>query len=295
MTNSRIVDLENVGVSYSERQALQECTLRIGAGESVAILGPNGAGKTTMLEVIAGFRRPSQGHATVFGVNPLEFDAPTLSRIGIVIQNWRDHSTWRVRDVIDLVEFSHHQVGRGSPEYTRELVEVMGLYDLLNSKLIKLSGGERRRVDTCLALISQPDLLILDEPTTALDPNLRHRFHELIAKIRGGETAVLWATHDLSEAEDNCERIVLLNHGRIIRDASPAELRSEVEGGVLVKWRDSAGNPRSQKVKDPDMKLRELVLEGGTEIRISDTSFEDVYLDLLNRMEIGDDASTRRI
>lgn len=283
--STSIINLQDVTVSYGDKDALSNCTLTVTPGESIAFLGPNGAGKTTTLEIIGGFRRPSKGKAQVFGKDPINFDAFDISRVGIVLQNWRDHALWPVKDLIDLVEYSHLQTGRADRDYTKELISVLGIADLLEKKFMKLSGGERRRVDTCLALISKPELLILDEPTTAFDPNLRRKFHQLMAELKDCDTTLLWATHDLLEAEQNCERILLLNHGVIVKDASPAELRAEVEGGVSIEWRDAAGNHHTEKTTNPDNRFRELVLSGARDIRVSATSFEDIYLELLEGME----------
>lgn len=285
-----IVNLSNVYVSYGNTDTLSDCTLNISAGESVAVLGPNGAGKTTMLEVICGFRRPSQGSVVVFGKNPLQFDSYDTGRLGIVLQHWRDHASWRVEDFISLVEFSHMQLdNRASKKYTQELIDILGIRSFLSNKLSKLSGGERRRVDTCLSLLSKPDLLILDEPTTAFDPSLRRKFHELMREVRQGCTTLIWATHDLYEAEQNCERIILLNRGSIVRDASPDELRLEVEKEVKVEWIDTEGVPHVEQCDNPDGKIRGLLLAGASNIRVTSVSFEDVYLDLLGEMELNNE------
>lgn len=282
---SSIVELTDVSVVYGDSAALSDISLDIAPGESVAILGPNGAGKTTMLEIISGFRRPSSGRVVVMGGDPLEFTAEVVSKLGIVLQNWRDHSMWRVEDLIKLVEYSHGQVGRSHHDYTQELIDVLGIKNLLGKTMLRLSGGERRKVDTCLALLSKPQLLILDEPTTAFDANGRRKFHELMRDLHDADTTLLWATHDLQEAEHNCDRIILLNKGVIVRDASPSVLRTEVSEGVCIEWRDSQGVLRSERTAHPDEKLRELVLAGAKDISMSASSFEDVYLDLLEGME----------
>lgn len=281
-----MITLTNVNVFYGQKKAIDNCSLTVEEGERVALVGPNGAGKTTLLEIIEGFRRPSSGMVRVFESDPLYFDANQVGRMGIILQSWRDHPLWLVKDFLDLIQYAHSQLGRGSAGLTRKLIETLGLEKVMGKRLIKLSGGERRRVDICISLMGEPELLVLDEPTTAFDPGIRRNFYDLILRLCEN-TTLLWATHDLSEVEKNCDRVLLLNTGRIIRDASPDDLRSEIDN-VTIKWRDTQGEIHSERTSSSDKKLAELIAGGAQNIRILETSFEDVYLDLLESHEEGE-------
>lgn len=281
------ISLQSVSIRYGDNLILDNCSLQVHKGESVAILGPNGAGKTTLLEVVEGLRKPSQGDVKVLGLNPLKASHEWSSRVGIVLQSWRDHFFWTTRELVALVESAHHNVGAGSKSLTRELINTLALESFLDKKIAKLSGGERRRLDVCLALLGDPDLLVLDEPTTAFDPAVRREFHDFMNSLRGSTTLV-WATHDLSEAEKNCDRIVLMSGGSIVADGSPEELRRSVEGGTLVEWREPDGTRKTHTTDDPNSFLAELASTPSvSDIKVSTTSFEDVYLRLIQ--DISDD------
>lgn len=278
------ISLNKVSLTYGDNLVLNDCSLEVSHGESVALLGPNGAGKTTLLEVIQGFRRPSTGHVAVLGSDPLRADYTWSSKVGIVLQGWRDHFFWSPRELIKLVELAHLNVGAGSKVNTNNLISMLALEPFMDKRIGRLSGGERRRLDVCLALLGEPEILFLDEPTTAFDPAVRREFHDFMESLKG-TTTIIWATHDLTEAERNCERIILMHEGSLVADATPDELRRSVQGGTVVEWTDEHGVRQSSTTDDPNTFLAELVSNPDiSDVRVSDTSFEDVYLKLLNKV-----------
>lgn len=281
VSGSTLVDLQGVSVRYGEKVAVDDCSLTINAGESVAFLGPNGAGKTTLLEVIEGFRAPSAGHVEVFGTNPLHFGPRETGRLGVVLQSWKDHAAWKVEEFLSLVEYAHKAV-RPAGGYTKtDLIGILNLGETLDKKLSKLSGGQRRRVDVCAAMLGAPELLILDEPTTAFDPEVHRNFHQFMNDIRS-TTTLIWATHDLNEAENNCDRIILLKQGKILYDNTPDGLRAMAAQGTMVQWRDRDGNVHSQVTDNPNELIVTVIAEGASDLKVGTNSFEEVYLDLIS-------------
>src|SRR5699024_9145372 len=278
------ISIDKINLTYGNHLVLDDCTLQVKHGESVALLGPNGAGKTSLLEVIQGFRRPSTGRVEVLGTDPLRANYKWSSKVGIVLQGWRDHFFWSPRELIKLVELAHLNVGAGSKNNTANLISVLDLEPFMDQRIGRLSGGERRRLDVCLALLGEPEILFLDEPTSAFDPAVRREFHDFMESLKK-TTTIIWATHDLTEAERNCERIVLMHDGRLAADATPDELRRSVQGGTTVEWTDEQGIRKNSTTDEPNTFLAELIaMPSVSDIRVNDTSFEDVYLELLNQV-----------
>jgi ABC-2 type transport system ATP-binding protein len=277
------IDVRNVSLQFGTRRVLDDCSFSAELGESIAFLGPNGAGKSSLLEVVQGLRRPSSGNVQVLGEDPFNasFDFP--SRMGVVLQNWRDHQSWKPRELIALVESAHRNLKDLEPDRVERLIADLGLEHLLDRKISFLSGGERRRLDVCLALLPNPEVLILDEPTTGFDPEVRRDFHDLMHSVRG-ESTLLWATHDLAEAQRNCDRVIVLRQGTIAADASTDELRNAVGSRPVVKWTDGDGAHEQEFDDRGNSLLVELAQKPGVKnIRVEEPSLEDVYLAILDR------------
>ncbi|MGV9310277.1 ABC transporter ATP-binding protein [Nonomuraea sp. NPDC003727] len=229
---STVVSVRGLRMSYGPREVLRGVDLDVRRGETVALLGPNGAGKTTTVEILEGFRRRTGGEVRVLGQDPATGGDAWRARLGVVLQDWRDHPRWRVATLLDHVA-AHYP----DPWDTGELLRALGLSRQAAAQVGRLSGGQRRRLDVALGIVGRPELLFLDEPTTGFDPEARREFHDL---IRGLDTTIVLTTHDLAEAEKLADRIAILVDGRIAVFGTPAELAHAVQAPSLVRWRDGA-------------------------------------------------------
>ena len=279
-----VVTTRGLRVRYGSRDAVDGVDLRVGAGEVVALLGPNGAGKTTTIEVLEGFRERSAGDARVLGVDPGRGDEAWRARIGVVLQSWRDHGRWRVRELLSYLALFYAPY-RAQVFDVDELLDLVGLTDHADARIGVLSGGQRRRLDVAAGLVGRPDLLFLDEPTVGFDPEARQGFHEVVRRLTG--TAVLLTTHDLAEAEKLADRIVVLVAGRVVADGTAAELAERIAGKAEVRYRlDGVEHVRS--VADATGFVRELFAEHGRRVEdlgVRRASLEDVYLSLVRESE----------
>jgi ABC-2 type transport system ATP-binding protein len=223
-----VIDVRGLRMRYGARDALTGVDFAARRGEVITLLGPNGAGKSTTIEILEGFRMRSAGEVSVLGVDPARGDERWRARIGVVLQSWRDHGRWRVRDL--LAHLGGYYTPYSTPERTRphdvdELLETVGLTEQAGQRLASLSGGQRRRLDVAVGLVGRPELLFLDEPTAGFDPRSRRDFHDLVHRLSDLEdTTILLATHDLAEAEQLADRILILAEGRIVADGSADQL-----------------------------------------------------------------------
>lgn len=225
---------------YGAVEALKGITLDIEAGEVVAMLGPNGAGKTTSISLLLGLRKPTSGTARLFGLNPT--DRRARSRTGVMLQESGVPQVLKVKEMIDLFR-SYYP----SPMPTARVIELAGLEEKAESQNKDLSGGQRQRLYFALAICGDPDLIFLDEPTVGLDVESRRAFIKSIKEfIAIGKTIVL-TTHYLEEADELAKRVVVIDHGKIIADASPEEIKSKVVGKKV-----SFTSPRPLKQGDLD-------------------------------------------
>jgi len=282
-------------MTYGTTEVLRGVDLEVATGEIVALLGPNGAGKTTTVEILEGFRVPSGGEVRVLGEVPHQAGEAWRARVGVVLQSWRDHPRWRVREFLDYLSlyyapYATDEVERPWP--VDELLERVGLAGKEGRRLDRLSGGERRRLDVAVGLVGRPEVLFLDEPTAGFDPRARRDFHDLIRSLADLETTVLLTTHDLDEAERLADRILVLAGGRIVADGTPEELRLQVSGTAEVRYtRD--GRRFVHHTDDPTAHLTELLTSPGPrveDLEVRRGSLEDAYLALVHRVETGGEA-----
>ena len=219
--------LANVTKRYGAVTALDGVSLDIHAGEAVAVLGPNGAGKTTAVGLLLGTLRPDDGELSVLGDDPTR--RRCRQRIGAMLQISGVPTTLRVREHVDLFR-SYYP----APLDRETIISTAGLDGLQNRLYGKLSGGEKQRLHLALALCGNPDLLFLDEPTTGLDVESRRRlWQEIRAVIHAGRTVVL-TTHNIEEADALADRIVLLDHGRVIASGTPTEIKRDTAGSRIT-------------------------------------------------------------
>jgi ABC-2 type transport system ATP-binding protein len=278
--------------NYGSLQALKGISLSIGAGEVVAMLGPNGAGKTTSISLMLGLRKPTSGSARLFGMKPT--DRRARSRTGVMLQESGVPQVLKVREMIDLFR-SYYP----SPMPTARVIELAGLEEKAQSQNKDLSGGQRQRLYFALAICGDPDLIFLDEPTVGLDVESRRSFIQSIKGfIASGKTIVL-TTHNLDEADELARRVVVIDHGLIIADASPDEIKAKVIGrrvsftsgkpltqtdfdGLPVMHSEIQGSHYVLVTSEPEALLREL-FRRGTDIRdleVAGAGLEEAFLSL---------------
>ena len=289
-----VLRVRDLRMNYGRTEVLKGVDLTARRGEVIALLGPNGAGKTTTIEILEGFRRRSAGKVDVLGSDPDHGDEAWRSRIGVVLQSWRDHGAWRVRDL--LHHFGRFYAPYATPERPRPhdtdaLLELVGLAEHAGKRVKTLSGGQRRRLDVAIGVVGRPELLFLDEPTAGFDPKARRDFHDLVFRLADEEdTTVLLTTHDLDEAGKLADRILLLAGGRIVADGSPDRLSSLVAQDSEVTWTVD-GQRHLHSTGNPARYVAELYAAHGdevTELRVTRPSLEDVYMAMVQRYESGD-------
>lgn len=225
-----VVELEQVGVRYGEVVALDGVETVVGRGEVVAVLGPNGAGKSTLFEVLVGLVRPTEGSARVMGAVP----GGARHRVGAMLQHAGLPDQISVAELVRLVGRSYRDA---LP--VDEVLGRAGLTTRRNRTVGVLSGGERQRLLLAMAIVGAPSLLVLDEPTAAMDLEARHRFWGRARTSVGDGATLLFATHDLAEADSVADRVLVLQGGCLIADASPAVLKEKVSGVVVTVATDA--------------------------------------------------------
>lgn len=292
--NRMTLAVRDLHMRYGDTDVLSGVTFSAQRGEVLGLLGPNGAGKTTTIEILEGFRMRSAGEVSVLGVDPARGDEAWRSRIGVVLQSWRDHGQWRVHELLGYlarfyVPFS--APGMPRPWGTDELIEVIGLSALANAKIMTLSGGQRRRLDVAIAIVGRPEVVFLDEPTAGFDPHARREFHDLMHQLSNLEnTTILITTHDLDEAEKVADRIIVLDEGRIVADGTVEHLARQFAARAEVRW-TSRGHRHVHAVSsgDPTGFVRDLLAkdEGATDLEVRRASLEDTYMALVQRAEAG--------
>ena len=264
---------------YGSHEALRGIDFEIGAGEVFGLLGPNGAGKTTTIEILDGYRKRDGGEAEVLGVDPESAGRGWRERVGVVLQSSSLYPNLTVRESLEVFGGYYAE-----PRDAGEVIEIVGLAEKAGARCRTLSGGQKRRLDLGLALVGNPELIFLDEPTTGFDPGARRAAWETIRNLRSLGTTVLLTTHYLDEAEQLADRVAVLREGRIIREGTPAELTggsSETE----IRFR-RAGEVVVEQTTEPTRRLYELTAEAvergeeleGLEVRRP--TLEDIYLEL---------------
>jgi len=213
------VEVNGLRKVYGQVTALDGMSFEVQAGEIFGLLGPNGAGKTTAVESILGLRKPDAGEITVLGMKHEDNSEAIKVRIGAQLQTTGMYPNLKVRELIQLF-------GDLFPTArpTDEMIDLLGLQEKANALSKNLSGGQRQRLAVALALVNDPDLIFLDEPTTGLDPQARRSLWEVIKQLKQKGKTVLFTTHYMEEAEQLCDRVAVMDHGRVINMDSPAAL-----------------------------------------------------------------------
>jgi ABC-2 type transport system ATP-binding protein len=298
------VVVENLRKTYGSLAAVDGLSLTIEPHEVVALLGPNGAGKTTTVEILEGYRTPDAGSVSVLGMNPLTGGRAFRERIGVVLQEAGFEDQFSPRELLRL-----HAGYYPHPRPVDEVLALVGLEEKADAKVRTLSGGQRRRLDLGLGLVGDPEMLFLDEPTTGFDPSARRRAWDLVDRLRDLGTTILLTTHYLDEAQHLADRVVVIDHGRIIAEGTPDALAAAAGTGVVVSFRlpataavgdlpqvgddvRVAGTIVEVRTTQPTADVHALAgwaMARGVELEglsVARPSLEDVYLDLVGETDL---------
>ncbi|MEA2220750.1 MAG: type transport system ATP-binding protein [Solirubrobacteraceae bacterium] len=219
MSAGAAIEIDGLRKSYGEFEAVRGVSLRVQRGEIFAFLGPNGAGKTTTVEILEGFRKRSAGEVRVLGVDPEHADRAWRARIGVVLQEGKAQPELTVRETLELWSAYYP---RSRP--VDETIALVGLGEKAEDRVGRLSGGQRRRLDVGLALVGEPELVFLDEPTTGFDPVARRAAWKVIAGLRDLGTTVFLTTHYLDEAQELADRVAIIKAGVIVAEGAPDDI-----------------------------------------------------------------------
>src|SRR5215468_6383913 len=244
MTTDPVISVRALEKSYADVHAVKGIDFEVGSGEVFGLLGPNGAGKTSTVEILEGLRPRSSGEAKVLGFDPERQKQQLKDRIGVCLQATNLPAKIRVQEALDL--FGSFYTRSLSSE---QLLKRLQLWDKRAAFYETLSGGQKQRLALALGLINDPQLLFLDEPTTGLDPQIRLEIHSLIEEMKGERRTVLLTTHYIEEAERLCDRVAIMDEGKIVAMGTPRELQQKSRSQsrieiVCAQPLDPASTPR---------------------------------------------------
>ena len=275
-----VISIRGLRKSYGDVEAVRGIDLEVQRGEVFAFLGPNGAGKTTTVEILEGYRRRSAGEVSVLGEDPEHAGRAWRERIGIVLQSCRLDPYLTVRESLALYAGYYDE-----PRPIEETIEQVGLAGKADARASSLSGGQQRRLDVGMALIGDPELLFLDEPTTGFDPSARRQAWETIAGLRELGKTVFLTTHYMDEAQRLADRVTVISAGEIVARGTPEDLGDRENRPARISYREG-GREVELETTTPVETLNELTgralaegrdLEG---LEVTRPSLEDVYLEL---------------
>ncbi|HEX4114270.1 MAG TPA: ABC transporter ATP-binding protein [Solirubrobacteraceae bacterium] len=274
------IEVHDLHKRYGEFEAVRGIDIEVHRGEVFGLLGPNGAGKTTTVEILEGYRQRSAGEVSVLGHDPAARQLTLRKRIGIVLQSSGIYSQLTPREALrHWASFYPH------PRDVEEVLSLMGLQEKADVRTRKLSGGQLRRLDFALALVGDPELIFLDEPTTGFDPQARRAAWETIRSLRSLGKTILLTTHYLDEAQALADRVAIVKDGRVLAIGPPRELGVGA-AHYTVAYRNASGELVEVQTDDPTRTLHELTSDALArgerldELNVGRPSLEDVYLEL---------------
>jgi ABC-2 type transport system permease protein len=274
-----VVRVHDLRKSYGSVAALRGITFEVHRGETLALIGPNGAGKSSTIEILEGYRDRTGGDASVLGVDPGHAALDWRAQTGIVLQATGEPGTVSVRE-----QLTHFAGFYPNPRDVEEVIEAVGLGPQAKTRISKLSGGQRRRVDVALGIIGRPAVLFLDEPTTGFDPEARRRFWDLIHGLKAEGTTILLTTHYLDEAAHLSDRAAVIAGGRLLDIGRIDEIGGPDARVPRVRWTDASGD-HDERTSTPAELVARLYRDGGgsepRNLTVHRPSLEDVYLELV--------------
>ena len=281
MSGAAAISVRGLRKAYDGQEALSGIDFDVLSGEVFGLLGPNGAGKTTTVEILEGYRERDAGDVSVLGVDPWRSDRRHRERIGVVLQQSDLPPSLTVREVHVLFAGYYRR-----PRDVDEVIELVGLTEKANERVKTLSGGQKRRLDLGIALVGDPELVFLDEPTTGFDPSARRTAWELVRSLRSLGKTILLTTHYLDEAQQLSDRVAVIREGVLVRIGTPAELIGAAPE-VEIRYRED-GREVVVATAEPTRVLADLTaravaddreLEG---LEVRRPTLEDVYLELVD-------------
>jgi ABC-2 type transport system ATP-binding protein len=293
------IQVSDLHKSYGEYEAVRGIDLDIAVGEIFGFLGPNGAGKSTTIEILEGYRKRTQGDAWVLGVDPGKPTREWRQRIGLVLQDSQLEPTLTVRETVTMFSDFYPK-----PRPVDETIELVGLKEKRDARIGTLSGGQRRRADVAVAIVGDPELIFLDEPTTGFDPSARREAWNMIEGLKSLGKTIFLTTHYMDEAQHLADRVAILAAGKIVARGRPEELGGATEQAAVIRFRvpdgvtleqlrsgaqasvEIAGSEASIQSDDPQEVLYRLLSWAEREgrkleaLEVSRPSLEDVFLQL---------------
>jgi ABC-2 type transport system ATP-binding protein len=293
------IQVSDLHKSYGEYEAVRGVNLDIAVGEIFGFLGPNGAGKSTTIEILEGYRKRTQGDAWVLGVDPGKPTREWRQRIGLVLQDSQLEPTLTVRETVTMFSDFYPK-----PRPVDETIELVGLKEKRDARIGTLSGGQRRRADVAVAIVGDPELIFLDEPTTGFDPSARREAWNMIEGLKSLGKTIFLTTHYMDEAQHLADRVAILAAGKIVARGRPEELGGATEQAAVIRFRvpdgitleqlrsgaqasvEIAGSEASIQSDDPQEVLYRLLSWAEREgrkleaLEVSRPSLEDVFLQL---------------
>ncbi len=279
--DSAAIEVHGLSKRYGDHEAVRGIDFVVRRGEVFGLLGPNGAGKTTTVEILEGYRARSGGDVRVLGQDPGRRSRRLRERVGIVLQSTGMYRHLSVREAVAYWATLYPR-----PRDVDEVVALVGLGDKASARTRTLSGGQARRLDLALALVGDPELIFLDEPTTGFDPAARRAAWDTIRSLRELGKTVLLTTHYLDEAQALADRVAIIKDGRILAEGAPRELGAGGGARYRVSWRGADGILEERETDDPTAFLHELTgaaLARGerlVDLHVTRPTLEDVYLEL---------------
>ncbi len=293
-----VIEVENLVKTYNRLRAVDGISFQVQRGEIFGIVGPNGAGKTTMVECLSGLRQPDAGRLRVLGLDPVRDERVLRKRLGLQLQQASLPDDLRVAEALNLFAAFY-----ANPVDTRRLLADWGLAEKAKARFANLSGGQKQRLFIAIALVNDPELVVLDELTTGLDPQARHSTWELVERLREGGKTVVLVTHFMEEAERLCDRVAVVDRGKLLALDTPGGLVRSLGGGTqrvrfsAVEGVDYSGLGRLPGVEMVARHNGEVVVSGSRvlfevvrsldssgyvpdDLRTERTTLEDVFLAL---------------
>ncbi|WP_078124517.1 ABC transporter ATP-binding protein [Leptospira alexanderi] len=237
-----LIDVRNVVRRFKNTIAVNNLSLQIQKGEFVALLGPNGAGKTTLIEMLEGIQKPDTGSISILGTTWKENETFLRSKVGLALQETRFMDRITVRETLNLFGTFY----KSKKQRLSEILELINLEEKQNTYVSNLSGGQRQRLALGVSILNYPEIFFLDEPTTGLDPGARRDVWKILNRLRQDKTTMILTTHYMEEAEILCEKIIIMDHGRILDQGTLADLLGRTDSGEIIRFSmEDGSNPEN--------------------------------------------------